>query len=425
MEYLARRVLAVFLGLWASFSLGLLAVACGPVPEDNAAAAHMEDGRLALAGSRPNEARQHFASALTADPVSAEAACGLALSELLVLPGSPAGRALTAELGLRPLDPAVDLFGETGVLADLAHTLDPDVVRRRLLDRLDVPDGGWDGIGGWLAGLPATTSPASLAKRAGALADELEIIASWFEAAADPRLEPLRLVVPGGLFHLDADLILGPAEARALAGAARAVRALLQTMASYRFSDRPLAELAELEGQPLADALSALLADTGPPATLEGVRDDLGAALDQLTAALVTGVTTGTRPGQVVAWGLVTAAHVVGLPRQLAALTAALSGPADLPDTVPSTRLDLSRLFDVPPALPAATPLFVTDETGRTVLGMQVFEELLAQAGASSPPLSLEPEAAPTLFASGRPAEGWLERWLAPLLDRFEADLGL
>ena len=424
MEPLARRVLAAFLGLWASFSLGLFAVACGPAEDSGAAAAQIEAGRLALSASRPDQARQRFAAALASDPLSPEAAFGLGLSELLMVPGSPAGQALAAELGLRPVEPAEDLFGPDGALADLGRTLDPAYSGRRLLARLGVPAGGWSGVGEWLVSLPETTSPASLSARAGELAAELGVVASWFEAAGDPRVEPLEMVIPGGLLHLESDLVVGPAEARLLAGLTRGARGLLRVVAAYRFSARPLAELAGLDGEALARALSALLADTGAPETLEHLRPDLRGALDQLTAALASGVATGARPGQIVAWDLVSSADLFGLAGLLSALAASLDGPAELPDTSPRTRLDASLLLSSPPAIPAEPPLFSVGEAGEPVLRLGLLEELLERAGASSPPLRFE-EGAPTLFTSGSPSEGWAGRWLAPLLDRLESDLGL
>ncbi len=427
MDHLARRVLAAFFGLWMTLSVGLLAVACGPLPghDEQVAADQVEVGTSHLARSRPDLARQAFAAAIVADPLSPEAAFGLGLSELAMLPGSPASRALLAELGLEAPEPASDLFGPTGLLSDLHRRVVREAVRARLLAMLGAPEDGWDGVRDLLGSLPPTTTPATLAARAGELAAELNVIATRFEVAGDRRVRPLDLVVPGGLFHLDADLAVGPAEARALGGATRAVRTLLLVVSAYRFSDRPLCDLAGYEGEELAAALSGLVADAAPPASLATGRRDLTAALDDLAAALEAGAEVGLRPGQVVAWGLVPPEELAGVRALVDAVRAALEAPTVLPDTEPSTVLDLSGLFARPPKLPVEAAFFEPDDAGEPELSLGFVEALAESAGLASPPLRLEPETQPTLFSGGVPEPGWLSRWLAPTLERLETDLGL
>ena len=423
---------AAFLGLWASFSLGLLAIACHPVnPLAGPVSAYTAAGLDALSASRPDRARGEFVEALALDPVAREAALGLALSELLLLPASPAGVELLTEMGMQAPAMASEVFGPGGLLADLARGVERPVVERRFRRSLGLPEAGLDGVGAWLATLPETTTPRRLVRRGRFLAAELEPIATWLEAAAAPSDEPLAFVLPGGLFHLTADFVVGEPEALALAASLRAARAALLGLSEYDWSDEPLHLLARLEGEDLADALSGALVGASSAGSLLPVRVELERALQRMVAAIALGPRRpAPRAGQVVAWNLVPAAAAPQVADLLRAVAGALEGPTPLPDTDPPTALDLTFLGGPPPPPPLPLPaprngrLFQVGADGEPELSLRFVEAFTASAGVALPPLALDPHVVPTLFSSGVPEAGWLDRWLSPLVGRFEADLG-
>ena len=423
MERPVRVVLAGFVGLWSVFSLGLVSIAC--TPAENLAAVRAEErieqGIKALRESRPDLARQDFADALVDSPSDPEAAFGLALSEALMLPESPAVRGGLRALGLRSPILREDLYGAHGILADLAQGLEPEAVRRRLfgafgLDRSEAPD-----LRAHARLLPASTTPRVLAGHGRALAAELLPIASWFEAAAGAEF---RMVIPGGLLHLDGDLVVGPGEAAALAGAARMLRASILAVTSYGWDDSPLTGLAELDDAELSVALSEIVVAAAPPTELVAVASELRRGLRQLADALAQpsqpAGAAGTA-GAVVAWNLLPVDGAEQVRALLLAARDALAGPTRLPDSDPPTTLDLAQAVTFPPSLPAGA--FVVASEGGVTLREGFLTDLTT--GVANPPLALDPEPRPILFAAGQPQEGWLGRWLEPLFKRLETDLGL
>ena len=378
----------------------------------------IEEGLKALRGSRPDLARGDFAEALVEAPADPTAAFGLALSETLMLPASPAARGTLKALGLRAPVVEEEVFGPNGILADLARGLESDAVRRTAYQALGLDSDETPDLRGLLARMPDSTTPAALATRARELAAELVPIASWFEAAAQPGF---RMVVPGGLFHLDGDLVVGQGEAAALAGIVRTVRAGLLAVGSYRWDDRPLAPLASRSDAEVATALSGIVWTAGSPTTLKSPSAELRRGLLRLNEALSLPPAEAAAPGAVVAWELL---PTEGVDRVVALLTAtlgALSGPTLLPDSRPATVLDLSAASTLPPALPIDA--LVALEDGGVGLRQGFLADLTR--GIAEPPLSMDPEPTPALFVGGMPSDGWLGRWLDPVVTRFEADLGL
>lgn len=420
MERPVRVVVAGFLGLWSMFSLGLVSIACAPAPNGARVRAEdrIEEGHKALRASRPDLARDDFADALIEAPTNPEAAFGLALSETLMLPASPAVRGTLADLRMRTPIVEEEVFGPTGILADLSRGLEADVVRRRALallglDRDDTPD-----LRALLAGADDGISLASLAARARELAAELAPIAGWFDAAAQPEFQ---MIVPGGLFHLDGDLIVGPGEAAALAGAVRIVRAGLQAVGAYRWQSAPLAEIARQPDVDLASTLSSVVWTAAPPRSLHAPANELRRGVDRLKEALGSSQQRVATPGAVVAWELLPRDGVDRVLALLEATSGALTGRTDLPDTEPATTLDLSAAAANPPALPIGSFEALTD--GGVGLRHGFLPDLTR--GFADPPIAFDPEPTPVLFAGGLPKADWLSRWLNPVVNRFQVDLGL
>jgi hypothetical protein len=429
MESLARRVLAAFVGLWTTFSLALLFIACNPASGlGGSADAWLETARLDLAEARPGDAHDAYAEALLVDPVHPEAAFGLALTDLLLLPEGDAGAALLAELGLKKLDVEADLLGADGLLAELAAGLEDDLLEARTRSLLGLPaerSSGTSGTAEWLRGLPATTTAASLAARAGDLAKALGPVARWLEVAAgDPAL---RFEIPGSLLHLSTDIICGPPEAAALAALIRTTRAALSTVASYRWPTHSLRGLGQATGEELAVELSAVVARTRAPiGDLGTVRADLRHGLDDARHALARGQDVRrAEPGRVFAWDLISPADADRIGEFLGAMARALNGPAKLPDTEPPTEVNLDLLLRQAPAPPRDIPAFEASSEGEPSLRSGFWETLLAEAGAAEPPVLLGSEPSPHVFSGGVPADGLLDRWLDPLMLVLETDLGL
>lgn len=420
MERPVRVVVAGFVGLWSMFSLGLVSIACAPAGDEPAIRAEerIEEGLRALQASRPDLARGDFVDALVESPAHPEAAFGLALSESLMLPASDAVRGALQDLGLRAPVVEEELYGPSGILADLARGHEAEVVRRGALDALGLdPDRPMD-----LRALMARADPdvdaSSLAARARQLAAELAPIAGWFEAAAQPGF---RMVIPGSLFHLDGDLVVGTGEAAALAGVVRVARAGLLAVGAYNWGSRPLADLAALPDPALADALSSTVWTAVPPGRLTGAAIELRRGVDRLDQALSIPLAEAAAPGTLVAWELLPQEGVDRVVALLRSARQALSGSVTLPDTVPATRLDLSEAISAPPALPIRA--FEVRSGGGVGLRTGFLPDLTR--GIADPPLALDPEPTPALFAGGLPESGWLTRWLRPVVTRFEADLGL
>ena len=420
MERPVRAVVAGFLGLWSMFSLGLVSIACAPAGDEAVVRAEerVAEGRRALRASRPDLARGDFVDALMEAPSHPEAAFGLALSESLMLPASDAVQGALRDLGLRAPVVEEELFGPSGILADLARGIEADVVREKALSSLGIDPEGAPDLRTLMAAARPGADAATLAGRARELAAELAPIAGWFEAAAQPGF---RMVVPGGLFHLDGDLVVGEGEAAALAGVVRIARSALLAVGAYRWDSRPLAELARLSDADLADALSSTLWSALPPATLNVAAGELRRGVTGIGQALSLPPAEAAAPGAVVAWELLPREGVDRVVALLTATSDALDGPTLLPDTAPATTLDLSTAVAAPPALPLGS--FEALPDGGVGLREGFLPELTA--GVATPPLALDPEPTPALFAAGMPAEGWLGRWLDPVVSRFEVDLGL
>ncbi len=418
MERPVRVVVGGFFGLWSAFSLGLASIACGGVaPDPNAAAdVHVEAGVRALRDARPDVARDDFEAALLIRPGHTEAAFGLALSEALMLPESPAGQGALDALGLRRVAMVADVFGPSGILADLARGLEFEALRLQARATLGLDAADTADLNTLLSRMPPSTSASTLAAHLEGLADHLAPIATWFEAAAQPEFS---MIIPGALFHLEGDLAVGPGEAAALAGATRVARAALMAVAAYGWSERPLAELGELSTAERAAALSVFIAEATPPADLIGPAAEGRRGMEALLGAL--GAHASTPRGSLVAWDLLPregADRVVAL---LEATARATEGAVTLPDTSPATSLDLSVAIHAPPALPDEA--LIVDAEGLIGVRPGVLADLSAVV--AQPPLAVDPTPSPALFVHGRPTEGWLGRWLDPLLSRLEVDLGL
>ena len=92
-----------------------------------------------------------------------------------------------------------------------------------------------------------------------------------------------------------------------------------------------------------------------------------------------------------------------------------------MPDTEPATTLDLSAAAANPPALPIGSFEALTD--GGVGLRHGFLPDLTR--GFADPPIAFDPEPTPVLFAGGLPKADWLSRWLNPVVNRFQVDLGL
>ncbi|MBM4321202.1 MAG: hypothetical protein FJ125_14940 [Deltaproteobacteria bacterium] len=469
-SFTANRVFVLFFGLWMSFTFGLLAISCaGEEEQQQQPSVQLSEGRQALGRGEIGQAAQSYRAALRVQPDNAEATMGYALSRLLLLPDSEAVRALARATGGEEVTLEAALYGPQGALARLASGTPAEEVLRRLAAASPWGEQRLASVAAFLRGLPEGISLADLGWALAGLATELHDIASWLDGAASRP--SLCFTIPGSAFHLEQDLALGPAEARLLAGLLRLGQGLTLAAAGLVGDEAPLA-LAGLAGtDELASTLNERFSRSYPLAgRLADARFALDVGLNEVVLALEQGSrqAAGTagcpaaREGlevPLVHWALASPAEITSLSRLLQAVRLALYAPAVLPDSEPATRLALERCFEAPywPAAGLDQPFEAGDQEEELILQSSFLEAFLqplafppvrpprqeagaeAEAGAGEgegeeavASAAAKTEAAavaewswPRLFASGVPAPGFLQRWLGPLLDRLEQDLGI
>lgn len=427
----ANRVLALFFGLWVSFSFGLLAISCAA--DQETAPLQIAEGDQALGRAEMSQAAASYRAAVRLAPDNARAAFGYGLTRLLLLPDSEAVRAIAQVTGGAQTSLESEIYGPQGALARLAGGQAPEEVLRRLAAASPWGEERLDSAVAFLAGLPEGVSASDLGWALAGLATELNDIASWFEgAAADPAF---LFVLPGSALHLAHDLTLGPADARLVAGLLRLGQGLALAAAGVAEEDEPL-RLSGLSPAALARTLNERFAASRPlPGRLEEARFALDLGLRELQHALEQGHAAGAAAcaggcGQtipLVRWDLVAPAESAGLVLLLQSLRQALHAPAALPHSAPATVLVLERIFIAPywPTAGLNEPL-QADEQGGLVLRPSFLEALLRPL--SSPAIQRDETqrwTLPHLTISGAPARTLLDRWTAPLRQTVAQDLGL
>lgn len=292
-----------------------------------------------------------------------QAYAGKAISDLLLLPGSPELSELLVEHldATHALDANALLYADEGLLFWAVRGVPWEDqgsymgVRSLVSARLPWPQERLAGVQAFFTGIthPLNLATADLVLLADAMASIQDDIARALE---DDSFDAI--YIPGLTFHAERlDVFLGRSELHLLSAMVSAVRAGLYFVSAYDFDftlDEALGRQLEQRLNPQPDwefsdyayafVDSRVLRQIDAPERLLWARDALDSALDSLISALRTGLYH--TPQTTIRWADGDPAYAEALLDLLGALRLALVGPAAIPGSTPPTRLDLSSFFE-------------------------------------------------------------------------------
>lgn len=339
------------------------------------------EARAALAEHQVDRAQSLYNQALArgARPPG-HAYAGKAITDLLLLPGTPAAlQLLQATLNAQDtFDANAALYADEGLLYWFARAVPWEdkgsyagirtLIARRLpwaATRLESARTFFDALE-----RPLSLAATDLEQLADAMTQIEEDLA---RAVAAPDFD--LLYIPGSVFHAEgADLLLGAAELHLISGLVSLGRAAIYFAAAYDFeasldallgSQRAQRETPR-SGWDYADYAWSLLDEhllraVASPARLGKARAALEQSLTSFIRTIEVGQTQSVQTS--LRWQNADPGYTEALGKTLRALRAALHEPTLLPGATPPTTLDLRAFFDTGRTLDPAIPWFERHDT--------------------------------------------------------------
>src|SRR5690554_12190 len=322
-----------------------------------------------------------------------QAYAGKAISDLLLLPGSPELSALlVAHLdATHMLDANALLYADEGLLFWAVRGVPWEDqgsckgVRSLISARLPWPQERLAGVQAFFTGIthPLNLATADLVQLADAMASIQDDIARELEG---DYFGPVYF--PGLTFHSEQlDVFLGRSELHLLSAMVSAARAGLYFVSAYDFDftlDEAVGTQAEQRLDPQPDWVfsdyafafldSRVLRQVDKPERLLQARGALDSALDSLISAVRAGQNDAHQ--STIRWAQGDPAYAEAMLELLAALRRALVEPAAIPGARPSTTVDLSSFFEGGRVLDGSIDWFertVDPDTGVLVQGEDGF----------------------------------------------------